>query len=612
MTLFLFAKQIVDMLYQYRALDYMMVIWVCFLLVYQVVLVRPDFRKKVTMADGVVILLGLLLTFSFIRSGSGYEIYFKVMSAFLIYFVGRVYYDRIKECYGALVTAAYIVVYLNFFVRIKNFGFAFLQVKDAGGDLYYYDTDMAFAMILAMVFIAMLGKNSIGKILTIFVVCPYMVFCSDAGIQSMLMIAVYGIMALYVLELIFRKKKLFNLALTLMILGIIGVVVIVYLPVLGFDDAQSLVGLFSNKFLNQANMHSRYTDWNEILESVAQSSMFEKLFGINMGAEITIESLYIKIFYALGYAGIILTVVLILNIMYYVVKVEDRKTFYLAVIMTVILLGSGVTVSSMEATQMSWFPLLFAGMVVSSVQEEDRGIVAVITGTVRPKADMNYLALSDEQARLKQYKEALLYVIESGAFKRIIFCENSNYGTENFLDLQKEAENRQIQLELFSFVGNKQAIAECGKGYGEGEIMEYVMKHSRLLCPQDSLLKMTGRLKVMNIRRITEKLNKEKCYFNIPNPTRRDMYDTRIYAMPVTLFQRCFLQVYKQVQDDEGVFLENVYTTLLKENKIKVTNFPRYPRIMGVSGSTGEVYTYTEWKCKVKDIISLLGGYQVK
>ena len=56
--------------------------------------------------------------------------------------------------------------------------------------------------------------------------------------------------------------------------------------------------------------------------------------------------------------------------MYYVVKVNDRKTFYLAVIMAVLLLGSGVTINSMETTQMSWFPLLFAGMVISSVQEE--------------------------------------------------------------------------------------------------------------------------------------------------------------------------------------------------------------------------------------------------
>lgn len=90
-----------------------------------------------------------------------------------------------------------------------------------------------------------------------------------------------------------------------------------------------------------------------------------------MGAEIGIQSLYIKIFYSLGYIGLALAFMLIISIMYYVMKVDDRKTFYLAVILAVLLLGSGVTVNSMESTQMSWFPLLFSGMVISSVQVDE-------------------------------------------------------------------------------------------------------------------------------------------------------------------------------------------------------------------------------------------------
>ena len=183
MTFFLFAKQLVDMLYQYQILDYVMVIMVFLLLLYQIALVRPDFRKRFMLTDGIVFGLSALLTINFVRSGSGYREYFKVMSAFLIYFVGRIYYDRIKECYGALVLSAYFVVYINLIDRISQFGWKLFQVKNAEGDLYFYDTDMAFAMILAMVFITMFDKNSLHKLFTIFIVCPYMVFFSDAGIQ---------------------------------------------------------------------------------------------------------------------------------------------------------------------------------------------------------------------------------------------------------------------------------------------------------------------------------------------------------------------------------------------------------------------------------------------
>lgn len=351
-----------------------MVVWVVLLLLYQVALVRPDIRKNVTLADAIVILLAFLLTMTFVRSQSGYQIYFKVMSAFLIYFVGRIYYDRIKECYGALVASSYIIVYASLTERIHRFGLALGTLRNADGGFYFYDTDMAFAMILAMVFIAMFGKNSVLKLFTIFVVCPYMVLFSDAGIQVMLMLVIYVIIAIYVMELIFRKKKMFNLLLTFIVLGLIAVVVFIYLPAFGIDNVELLGRIFDSRFLDKSNMHTRYIAWKTVLAEVTKHGLTGELLGVGMGAEITVESLYIKIYYTLGYVGLLLTAMLLMAVMYHVTKVEDRKTFYLMVIMAVVLLGTGVTVNSMESTQMSWFPLLFAGMVVSSVKEtvEDR------------------------------------------------------------------------------------------------------------------------------------------------------------------------------------------------------------------------------------------------
>lgn len=157
-----------------------------------------------------------------------------------------------------------------------------------------------------------------------------------------------------------------------MMIGLIGIVCLIYLPLLGIDRFENVTTVFNGRFLNYANMHARYQDWMEILDYIQEGGTVSMLFGTGMGAEVNIESLYIKIFYSLGYVGLILAAMLIANIMYYIARVEDRKTFYLAVIMAVLLLGTGVTVNSMEATQMSWFPLLFAGMVVSSVQAEEK------------------------------------------------------------------------------------------------------------------------------------------------------------------------------------------------------------------------------------------------
>ena len=382
MTIFLFLKQIVDVLYPYKWLDYMMVCLVIFMLVYQILLVRPSIRDKFTVTDGIVLVLSLLLTFSFVKNMDGYGVYFKVLSAFLMFFVGRVYYDRIQECFGALVTSSYLVIYVNFLYRLINNGFTFGS-GNAGGDLYYYDTDMAFAMILGMVFIGMLGKNTLRKLFTIGIVCPCMVLYSDAGIQKMVLAAVYVILVIYIVEKVSGKRKLADGLLTIIVAALLLVIGIFLLPVFTGQDASGLLagvsGIIGGSSLNWDNMLERYSGWREIWAYLRQGSTFKLLLGTDLcsvslhnSVFYNMNSLYMKTLYSMGIMGIILLVAFVVSVVYYVIKVKDRKTFYITVILAVMLLTAGVTVSSMEATQMSWFPMMFSGMVISSVQVEKR------------------------------------------------------------------------------------------------------------------------------------------------------------------------------------------------------------------------------------------------
>lgn len=225
---------------------------------------------------------------------------------------------------------------------------------------------------------------------------------------------------------------------------------------------------------------------------------------------------------------------------------------------------------------------------------------------------MSQLVLRDEEERLRQYKDSIYFFLESGAFSKVVFCENSNYGTEKLSYLMEFAQKRGIELELLSFQGNVEMSCIHGKGYGEGEIMDYVFTHSRLVEKEPYFVKITGRLKVDNVKDIVKHINQQRTYFNIPNRTRRDMYDTRIYGMPVNQFKDFFLNSYKRVMDDQGIFLEMVYTEILQKHSIKVFNLPKYPRIVGMSGSGGGIYVYTEWKCKIRDVFSKINFYKIK
>lgn len=220
--------------------------------------------------------------------------------------------------------------------------------------------------------------------------------------------------------------------------------------------------------------------------------------------------------------------------------------------------------------------------------------------------------IRNEDERLQQYVESIRSILDSQAFDKIIFCENSNYGTERLSDLINIAKEKGTELELLSFQGNEEKACIHGKGYGEGEIMHYVFAHSSFINSEIYFVKLTGRLKVDNIQAIASRLKQHKTYFNIPNHTRRDIYDTRIYAMPIKQFEDLFLESFEQVMDDQGIFLEVVYTDILRKCNVRVSNFPKYPRIVGISGSGGIAYTYTEWKCRIKDVLSKIGFYKIK
>lgn len=238
-------------------------------------------------------------------------------------------------------------------------------------------------------------------------------------------------------------------------------------------------------------------------------------------------------------------------------------------------------------------------------------MLAIITGTISPAKQMGQLILRDEKERLKQYKDSIQSVLCSGAFSKVVFCENSNYGIGDMTYLKDIAGENDVELELLSFQGNEEKACIHGKGYGEGEIMDYVFSHSKLIGTEDYFVKITGRLKIDNMKDIVSRMKRQRTYFNIPNRTIRNFYDTRIYGMPAGQFQEYFLHSYEQVMDERGIFLETVYTKILLERNVKVSNFPRYPRIVGVSGSVGVVYCYTEWKCKIKDMLSMINFYKI-
>ncbi|SEG15587.1 hypothetical protein SAMN02910276_02010 [Butyrivibrio sp. Su6] len=236
-------------------------------------------------------------------------------------------------------------------------------------------------------------------------------------------------------------------------------------------------------------------------------------------------------------------------------------------------------------------------------------MVIIVTGTISPSKDVMNLVLTDYKDRFEQYILCLRKMIEAKPAAKIVFCDNSGFGTDDFAEILRLAKERNVEMEVLSFEGDSAAVLKHGKGYGEGEIMKYVLENSKLAENDDYLIKITGRLIVDNIADIVKKVDRRRIYFNIPNIHRKDIYDTRLYAMPISVFKGYFIEEYCKVDDDRGYILECVYRDAVLSNKLTSHNFPCYPRIVGQSGSGGGRYEYTEWKSRIRDALSILNFY---
>ena len=362
------------MCYEARWLDYLMVLFALILFGYQMVLVRPSVRDRLVFTDISFLLITILITVTFFRDCEGYTAYFKIISAILMYFVGRIYYDRILECQGALVFSSYIVIWVNVIHRIIAFGTSMFVIKNASGDLYYSDTDMAIAMLMGLVIISFFGRNRWYKFVTIFLATPYMILVSDAGVQKVLLLGVFAILILYVWEWVSENRVFSNITLLLIMVTLLVVVTLLFLPLLrGQFDTTPFIEKVSNMtggLLDANNMSTRIQGLKRAYFDISSASTGERLFGIDMGMRYGISCLYIKVLYSVGIVGLFLAFTILIAIFKYAFKVEDRKSYYVTLNLLLLFLGSGVVINSMETVQLSWIPLMFAGMCVSSVQVE--------------------------------------------------------------------------------------------------------------------------------------------------------------------------------------------------------------------------------------------------
>lgn len=229
--------------------------------------------------------------------------------------------------------------------------------------------------------------------------------------------------------------------------------------------------------------------------------------------------------------------------------------------------------------------------------------ILVITTTVYVNSALTVIV--DPAERLKQYIESILFYLRCPEIHSIVICDNSNFDFSNCKELFSVNDNKKIEI-LF-FEGDKEKIFALGKGYGEGEILSYVLSNSKVLESETSVFcKITGRLILININDLLLTVKANTSYFQRIgiNPfSKIKKVDTRFYVCDKITFKQNLLLSYREVDDFNNNYLEHVYYSALKRSKIKYVNFNILPRFKGLSGSTGGNYEISPFRWMVVDLL---------
>lgn len=159
-------------------------------------------------------------------------------------------------------------------------------------------------------------------------------------------------------------------------------------------------------------------------------------------------------------------------------------------------------------------------------------------------------------------------------------------------------ERKKKNFEWLSFKGNIEKVLEKGKGYGECEIIDYIIQNSLLVSKTDVIIKVTGRLKVLNIGTILRQANKGYCYFELHN----NYVDSRCWIANKDVYVKYFIGIKDKVNDPNGYYIEHVIFDKIINYKEIFHPLPFALNILGKSGSMGIVYKDSGIKYIVKSV----------
>ena len=398
MGLFLMLRQVVDTLHEFKILDYGICTFAVVLIIYKSFKIRlyENLLSKIDVIDLIVVALGLLYFGAYLRNKNGFSPFVKTESAFLVYFLGRIYGEDVFKHGFKVAIVSYIVVYSNFITRVVEYAHYYITGKlfpweqfgiGNSGGLFHYKTDLVVAMIVALIFIYKYGKKTVLKYITIFPIIGLISFTCDARMGQLILFLEYIII---VYDILSNKKNIDvdssrvkkNIYINVLFIAIYIISILLFIVIqVSPIHIDTFNNYFSEEFYwkTEKIFHSRHVIIWDNLNYYSNQGLLTRLFGIDLCSDSIHNAIgdrahcyYLKLIISIGYIGVITTIEYFRRVFMKISKNNKSDYRYMCYSFLAMFLLMGISMESIEYTQMSWFPFIFMGTMVTSSNIQSR------------------------------------------------------------------------------------------------------------------------------------------------------------------------------------------------------------------------------------------------
>ncbi|MBQ0958349.1 hypothetical protein KAK06_05210 [Ideonella sp. 4Y11] len=217
----------------------------------------------------------------------------------------------------------------------------------------------------------------------------------------------------------------------------------------------------------------------------------------------------------------------------------------------------------------------------------------LITTSVVANAPRTAVAATEE--RLALTLEGLERWLRLRPELAYVVCDGSGFDLREQVDDLCRRVAPSASVEVLHFVNDQSQVQRRGKGFGEGEIVQFALAHGRTLQGATRFAKCTGKLWISNLAAVEAWNRQQPASFDYRGRLRPVLLDTRFYLCDLAFYRDRLATAHHQVDEPAGVNLEHCFArALATEPLFRYAMLPP-PIIHGVSGSMGVRYDEFDW-----------------